>query len=340
MKMKNMDRRRFLKLSGSLAIGAAFLSVVGNGLWQMFTHPERLFYGSRRDKGFELMEEDGTFVSPYRRTFGFVAPDDVKALDVADGSIFIATANNIYVYGLSGEVQTSFLAAGDVRDLTVFEDSIYTLLPCGIVVYDRQGNILQRWDACSEDTDYCSLAVCSAGVFVTDAAHKNICKYNLDGTLSRFITSPKGFIVPGYSFSIIATDDHIICSNPGRHLVEQYTTDGEFITSFGKAGAGEGQFSGCCNPTIIAPANGGELLTSEKGIPRISCYDNQGRFRSVLLDAKALGGGHAAYHVRVLKDKLVVAGGKKVSVFQYNRTRSQETACGQCDLDCPLKIKG
>ena len=89
---------------------------------------------------------------------------------------------------------------------------------------------------------------------------------------------------------------------------------------------------------IITPANGGELLTSEKGIPRVSCYDKEGKFRSVLLDSKALGGGHTAYDVRIMKDRLIVAGGDKISVFQYNKTMSQETACGQCDKDCPLKV--
>jgi predicted aldo/keto reductase-like oxidoreductase len=39
-----------------------------------------------------------------------------------------------------------------------------------------------------------------------------------------------------------------------------------------------------------------------------------------------------------MKDKLIVAGGDKVSVFQYNKNLSQTTSCGQCEKDCPLKI--
>ena len=147
-----------------------------------------------------------------------------------------------------------------------------------------------------------------------------------------------GFIVPSYCFAITYMDGRIYCSNPGRHRVESYSTGGEFLAAFGKSGADAGAFSGCCNPAIITPANGGELLTSEKGIPRISCYAADGQFRSVLLDSRALGGGHTAYDVRVMKDKLIVAGGDKVSVFQYNKSLSQLTLCGQCGKDCPLKI--
>ena len=333
-----MDRRKFLKISGSLAVGGIILSVVGRGMWNMLKRPEKIFYDSKRTKGPVLLKEDENFVSPYRRVYGFVAPDDILAMDIEGGSIYVATPNNIYVYGLSGELQTNFSTPSDLRDITIYDGLVYALFQARIEVYDRQGEIVRQWEACSDNADYCSLAVCKEGVFVTDASNKHICKYNLDGSLARFIQSPKGFIVPSYCFGITYMSGKIYCSNPGRHLVESYTTDGEFVASFGKAGADPGAFSGCCNPAIITPSNNGELLTSEKGIPRISCYRADGKFRSVLLDKKALGGGNSAYDVRVMKDKLIVTGGAKVSVFQYDKRLSQQTECGRCEVDCPLKV--
>ena len=59
----------------------------------------------------------------------------------------------------------------------------------------------------------------------------------------------------------------------------------------------------------------------------------------MLLDSKALGRGHAAYDVRVMKDKLIVTGGDKVSVYQYDKRLSQQTECGRGEVDCPLKIE-
>ena len=336
--MKNMDKRKFLKITGSLAVGGVILSVVGRQIWDLFKRPGKLFYDSKRKKGPVLLKEDGDFVSPYRRVYGFVADDDIRALEVVEGSIYIAMPNVISVYGLSGELQTNFSTPSDIRDMTVHNGRIYALFPSRIEVYDRQGNVTAEWDACSSNSDYCFLAVCQEGVFVTDASNKNICKYNLDGTLARFIKSPKGFVVPSYSFGITCMDGVIYCSNPGRHQVESYTTEGEFIASFGKSGTEPGAFSGCCNPVFLTPSNNGELLTSEKGIPRISCYRTDGTFRSVLLDGKALGGGHEAYDIRVMKDRLIVTGGNKVSVFQYDKRLSQLTACGQCEEDCPLKM--
>ena len=333
-----MDKRQFLKLSGSLAVGGVILSIVGREIWNLFKRPDKLFYDSKRTKGPILLKEDGDFVSPYRRVYGFLVPDEICAMEVEGGSLYIAMPNNISVYGLSGELQTNFSTPSNTRDISVHNGLIYVLYPTRIEVYDRQGEIIKEWEACSDNSDYSSLAVCEEGVYVTDAANKNICKYHLDGTLACFIKSSKGFVVPSYCFAITYMDGIVYCSNPGRHLVESYTTEGEFVASFGKSGAEPGAFSGCCNPAILTPSDNGELLTSEKGIPRISCYRTDGKFRSVLLDSKALGGGHDAYDVRVMKDKLIVAGGNNVSVFQYDKRLSQHTACGQCDQDCPLKI--
>lgn len=335
---KNMTRRRFLQIGGSLALGAAFVGVMGRSLWKMLTNPADLFYDTQGTKEFQQAQERANFVSPFRRTFGFVAPDEVLALELLDDQIVVAVPNNICLYTLDGALQSNFSVRSDLRDLSVYDGKIYLLFPSRIEVYDTQGVPLQEWEACSDDADYCSLTVFQGGVYATDASAKNICQYHLDGSLARFIKSPNGFIIPSYSFGITNLDGMVFCSNPGRHQVEQYTADGEFVRSFGKSGTGAGEFSGCCNPVRITATASGELLTSEKGLPRISCYAADGTFRSILLDDKALGGGHAAYDVKVLGDKLIVAGGKKISVFQYDNRHISETLCGSCTVDCPMKV--
>ena len=207
------------------------------------------------------------------------------------------------------------------------------------------GSLIRDWEACSDNSDYCSLTVFGNHVFVTDASNKNICQYQTDGTLTRFINSPKGFVVPSYSFSITHIGETVYCSNPGRHLVESYSQDGEFLASFGEAGLAAGRFSGCCNPVHVIASPTGELLTSEKGVPRISCYSLNGEFRSILLDEKALGGGHDAYEMRILdNDKIVVAGKNGVSTYQYDEQLAKasaqapsSSACALCGIDCPLR---
>ena len=92
---KNMSRRKFLQVSGSLVIGAAFAGVIGNRLWKMFSNPGELFYDAKTAKHNKAMEEMANYVSPFRRTFGFIVPDDITALEVLDRQIVVATPNSI-----------------------------------------------------------------------------------------------------------------------------------------------------------------------------------------------------------------------------------------------------
>ena len=118
------------------------------------------------------------------------------------------------------------------------------------------------------------------------------------------------------------------------------------VSSFGEAGLAAGRFSGCCNPVYVTASPTGEILTSEKGVPRISCYSPSGEFRSILLDEKTLGGGRDAYEMRILdNDKIVVAGKNSISTYQYDiqlakasAQASSSSACALCGIDCPLRV--
>lgn len=334
--MKDINRRQFLQTAGSLALGAAFLGTAGTFAWKLLRSPESLFHHDEKSEDADQGEPE--FVSPYCRTAAFTTPDQIDALEVQDGNIYLSSQNNIYVYGFDGQLMNNFPVPSDTRDMTIYQDHIYLLFSSRIEVYDLNGDLVQDWKACNEDADYCCLTVMEAGVFVTDASNKHICQYHLDGSLARFIESPQGFVVPSYTFAITHIGDTIYCSNPGRHVVEAYSSEGEFIQSFGRSGTDPGAFSGCCNPARLTCTNAGDILTSEKGRPRISCYGTDGTFRSVLLNGKMLGGGHDAYNLRVYKDLLIVSAQNKVQVFQYNPDVAKNTLCGSCTADCPMKV--
>ncbi len=335
--MKQINRRQFLKTTGSLAIGAAFLGTAGTFVWKLFTSPGSIFHDGTNPVMKDADGKDVEFVSPYCRTAAFTTPGEINAFDVAGGRIYVAAENSVSVYSLGGELVNNFAVPSEVRDMTFFDEHLYVLFASRIEVYDLEGNSLRDWKACNEDADYCCLTVMESGVYVTDASNKHICQYHLDGSLARFIESPDGFVVPSYSFAITHVGDTIYCSNPGRHRIEAYTSDGRFVKSFGKSGTEAGAFSGCCNPARLASNNAGEILTSEKGIPRVSCYSTDGVFHSILLNQEMLGGGHAAYDVRVADDMLVAAGAQKIQVFQFNKDLASQTLCGSCTKDCPMK---
>ena len=295
----------------TLNLGIFF--IVTGLVWYMVTH-------LNNDASLNSRTSENTedyFVSPYKQTASFKLPEEINRFDLQDNKLYVSAGQTVYIFDTEGKQLGSFPAGQNVRDITVGTDEIYLLYPTRIAVYSMSGDSIRQWEACSDLSDYCSFTIVGDEMFVTDAANKNICKYATDGSFRKFIKSPVGFIIPSYSFDIDSWNDTIYCVNSGRHLVEIYTPDGVFIGAFGEPGTEPGSFAGCCNPAYISFTADGTLITSEKGTPRISCFERNGKFKDLLLNSKMLGGGNQACQVKALNDKLFVAGKNTMSIFQH-----------------------
>ena len=326
---QNISRRKFLQICGSFVAGGSILGVTGVLMQKRFVTPENTTQNttpSRKET-----------ISPYKLVSSFSTPDKIEGFELYDDKLLVAASGNISIYDRRGTLLHYFAVDSNPRDIAVDNHLIYLLFPTRIEVYNEEGKRLRGWEACSGQSDYCSFVVASSAVFVTDAANKNICKYTTDGDFVTLIQSPNNFIIPSYTFGITHINGTIYCSNSGRHQIESYTFDGEYIGSFGKAGGATGMFCGCCNPVHLIHTPTGEIITSEKGNPRISCYSADGRFRGLLLDSKALGGGNTAYEIKVHGDQLFVAGKNRIDTFRYDKTLAARTACAGCGVNCPLR---
>ena len=274
-----------------------------------------------------------TFVSPYEKINSFDVASEIQCFNISKNSIFVALVDKVAIFDLSGKHQYDFAIETNVRDIVV-DGLVYILYPTKIVLYSLNGEKTEEWEACSNNSDYCALTTTKGYVFVTDAENKNIVQYDKEGNLVRFIKSPDGFIIPSHSFDIISINDTIYCSNSGRHRIESYTINGEFIASFGKSGAGAGAFAGCCNPAYLEKTHSGNILTSEKGVPRISSYGRDGKFRTILLDSHTLGGGTEAYSVKVYGENIFIAGKKTITVYGRDKVclSPTEKSCSGCPM--------
>lgn len=330
---KKISREKFFRIGGSSVAGLAILGIAGNHIYKMFARPEKIFYGNEQ----QVVKKQRALPSPYRKVSAFNTDAPIVAFELYGGKLYAATAEQITIYDYAGRGQGGFAVKKDVRDIAVYDDGIYVLYPTKIEVYNQQGVLAHQWEACSDESDYCAMTVFEAGVFVTDARNKNICHYTTDGYFKRFINSPEEFIVPSYSFGITNIEGKVYCSNPGRHKIECYNAEGEFISSFGKTGTEQGCFSGCCNPVYLTSTANGDIITSEKGVPRVCCYGRDGKFHATLLDQDALGYGATARDVRCDGDKLFVAYGNIISTFVYDTQFAANTACAECKEDCPLR---
>lgn len=258
-----------------------------------------------------------TFVSNYTKTGEILIGDTVKAFELYHEQVFALTRKKLTIFSRNGSEVQSFLVKDGIRDMVVDNDRIYFLFPASIEVYSFRGKLLLEWDACSDLSDYCSFTIQGNLIFVTDADGKNICEYNTEGSFIQFIQSPRRFITPSNSFDISSFHDTVYCVNPGRHLIETYTLKGDFIAAFGGPGTEKGFFSGCSNPAYICIDEQGTVFTSEKGIPRISCYDRKGNFKEMILNHRLLGAGNKAHEIETSNNKLWVSNQLKIDIYEH-----------------------
>ncbi|MDR0699562.1 MAG: hypothetical protein LBG28_10160 [Tannerella sp.] len=330
--MKEISRKKFLRVCGSIVAGGAVAGVSG-----VLVNRNRMLTTSVPSGNLRGRDE-GALASPYRQVALVDFPDAIQSLAQHDGTVYVAMQNEVSTMDMRGKLKGGFTVAnGVIRDMAVDGGEVYLLHPTSVSVYSQQGRLLREWTACSEQSNYCSLALSGEFVFVTDMDYKNICKYTRNGDFVTFIGSPNGFVIPSLTFGIECIGDTIYCSNSGRHQVEKYTLDGKYIGSFGKAGGAPGLFAGCCNPVHLSCTSSGDIITSEKGNPRISCYGHDGIFHGILLDRKLLGGGYTAYDVKAWNDRLFVAGKNKVSIFRFDSTLASTGACASCSVGCSLR---
>jgi len=279
---------------------------------------------------------ESTLVSPYKEINRIEVDSDILSFDICKDAVFVAFNDRVSVFELSGHHRQDVAISEGIRDIAIDFGTMILLYPTTIKMLSYDGRNLREWRACDDNSDYVAITTCNDYIFVTDANNKNVVQYDKQGRLVRFITSPDRFIIPSHVFDIININDTIYVVNSGRHRIESYTRNGEFIASFGQSGRQPGAFAGCCNPVFIAATPGGNILTSEKGNPRISSYTRDGKFRTILFDAQMLGGGTDAYRMRVSGDYIYIAGRQTISIFGKDEAlcpssgRACNRTCGGC----------
>ena len=298
-----------MKKSVKILINIAVFLVIVCFIWYMI----RTINSNETTNSVSITEKQNE--SPFKQVKISEVPDEISSFELYDGKLFIVAANSVFIFDIEGEQPLSFPIKQNVRDITVRNKEIYILYPTAIEVYNFNGDLLHDWEACSDLSDYCSFAVVNDYLFVTDADNKNICKYTKEGRFIKFIKSPAGFIIPSYAFDISSWNDTVYCVNSGRHSIETYTVDGDFIISFGSFGNEPGFFAGCCNPVFISFTPFGKLLTSEKGNPRVCLFERNGKFSGLLFDNEMFNAGNFARQVKMTENKLFISENNKISVF-------------------------
>jgi hypothetical protein len=207
------------------------------------------------------------------------------------GLIYIGGKGTVARYRASGEELVRFPTGFDVRAVAVDGGQyIYAASLDSAVVLDPTGEVTRKWAIPGDKAYVTDIAVGDGAVYVAESTSRTVLKFSMEGKLVRTIGKKAGdftgFVIPSPFFTMfIGSDGLLRVANPGRHRVDVFTAEGEYKKqlSWGRFAKKDPEgFTGCCNPTSIAPLPGGGVVTTEKSIPRVKIYGPGGRFEGVL----------------------------------------------------------
>jgi hypothetical protein len=262
----------------------------GGGLGEEFKYDvDKLAY---IDPNLILYEESAVAIKT-----GFTVTHGI-AVD-SKGSIYVAGDKAIRIFAQNGE-QLGEIKLDDMpRSLTVTQDgTLYAGLNDHVEVYDAQGQRQASWESLGKDAILTSIVVSDDNVFVADAGHRIVIRYDSEGNIINKIgrkdplRNIPGFVIPSPYFDLAVLKDGLLrVVNPGRRRVEAYTFDGDIEFWWGEPSAAIEGFCGCCNPVNIAVLPDGGFVTCEKGLVRIKVYNSEGNFMGVVAGPKQFGAG-------------------------------------------------
>ncbi len=244
-----------------------------------------------------------------------------RALAVgAEGTMYVAGDRAVLAFSPDGGVLERIELDAEPRRLAIAGEDharpgrMYVVFDRHVEVYQPDGTREASWPAFDERAALTGIALGGDDVFLADAGRRVVLRCDLDGNVVGEIGRRDeqrgifGFVIPSPYFDVaLGADGLLRVVNPGRHRIEYYTADGYFEQplTWGRPGVAIDGFCGCCNPASIALLPDGRTVTSEKGIPRVKVYTEQGDLQSVVAgpadlapDAAALVETRTDYRLR------------------------------------------
>jgi hypothetical protein len=213
------------------------------------------------------------------------------------------------IIGSGAAFEREIILGGGPHCIEVSGDEIYIGMKGHAEVYEQAGRRLSVWETLGERAVLTSIDVYKDEVFVADAGNRVVVRYDKQGKIKNYIgrrdaeRNIPGFVIPSHNFDLaVAADGLLRVVNPGRHIIEAYTFDGDLEFFWGKASMGIEGFCGCCNPANFAIGPDGSFITSEKGLVRVKIYNSEGEFIGVVASPEQLFRGGAKYAGQVVTE--------------------------------------
>jgi hypothetical protein len=231
----------------------------------------------------------------YSEVVSITFPDKVRAVAVGpDDHIFVSVGFFIVELGPDGKEQRRFELQTAANSLAATAGKLYLGCADHIDVLTLADGSHTAWPSVGANAMLTSVAVGPEAIFAGDAGGRRFIRWKHDGTLLGEITPPpppnKGVsaTVPSTYFDIAAAADGTFwATEPGLFGLVHFSADGASLGRFGKGSAAIEDFGGCCNPSQVATAPGGLLVTVEKKPDLVKTYREDGSFDRVVAGPKA-----------------------------------------------------
>ena len=249
-----------------------------------------------------LYEVDPNLIQ-FEQTHEFsLALNEVRAIGVglAD-TIYVAGDRALHVLSPNGQKRAEISLDGSPSCLAVASSrhdrpgQLYVGNGKRIDVFDTEGRPVNSWNVPNNNAILTSIAVANSDVFVADAGNQVIWRFDTAGNLQGEIgasadgQSQGQFNVPSSYFDLAISPEQLLhVANPGALRIETYTIDGNLEMRWGEAGSRVEDFFGCCNPSQFAVLPKGQIVTSEKGVPRVKVYSEFGELECVVAGPQQL----------------------------------------------------
>ncbi len=224
--------------------------------------------------------------------------------------VYLAAQGAIRILGREGEPISEIPLRGSARCVAVAADgTVYAGLRDHIEVFDAQGAPLGAWESPGKRTWFTGLALDAENVFAADSGNRVVLRYDQSGRVQGRIGQRNkergvpGLIVPSPYLDVALGKDGLVrVNNPGRHVVESYTFNGDLELSWGKPSGAIDGFCGCCNPIGLAMLPDGKCVTCEKGLPRVKVHAADGSLDCVVAGPESFAENAQTGSVQDLSD--------------------------------------
>ncbi len=212
----------------------------------------------------------------------------LRALCV-DGNdlLYAAGGSRVSVFDRGGGLLRKWSTAKPATAVAVAEDgSVYIGEAGQIEKFDSGGRLVDTWRDPERLGEVTAVGFVRDCLLAADAKDRSIRRFDRFGRFLNTIGKDNrthGFLIPNGVLDFSVDGEIVYAANPGKHRVERYSPEGQLLGHIGRFDwLDPSGFPGCCNPTNVEVAGGGQLYVTEKAGPRAKVLGADGRLIAVI----------------------------------------------------------